>query len=74
MSYSDEFPLLEGVGLYTSDISGDGNCLFHTLSDQLHRNGLANVDILNGPKCLSGLGDKSLYSSIASTCLQTLMT
>ncbi|KAG0134294.1 hypothetical protein HOY82DRAFT_638087 [Tuber indicum] len=34
MSYSDEFPLLEGVGLYASDISGDGNCLFHALSDQ----------------------------------------
>ncbi|PUU74493.1 hypothetical protein B9Z19DRAFT_1103433 [Tuber borchii] len=35
MSYSDEFPLLEGVGLYASDISGDGNCLFHALSDQV---------------------------------------
>ncbi|RPB05953.1 cysteine proteinase [Choiromyces venosus 120613-1] len=36
MSYSDEFPLLEGIGLYASDISGDGNCLFHALSDQLY--------------------------------------
>lgn len=33
--YSDEFPLLEGVGLYASDISGDGDCLFHALSDQV---------------------------------------
>lgn len=33
--YSDEFPLLEGVGLYVSDISGDGDCLFHALSDQV---------------------------------------
>ncbi|CUS14292.1 unnamed protein product [Tuber aestivum] len=36
MSHSEEFPLLEGVGLYASDISGDGNCLFHALSDQLY--------------------------------------
>ncbi|PWW77724.1 hypothetical protein C7212DRAFT_177773 [Tuber magnatum] len=35
MRHSDEFPLLEGVGLYASDISGDGNCLFHALSDQV---------------------------------------
>lgn len=34
-SYSDEFPLLEGVNLYASDISGDGDCLFHALSDQV---------------------------------------
>ncbi|KAG0635941.1 hypothetical protein HOY80DRAFT_926470 [Tuber brumale] len=36
MSYSDEFPLPEGAGLYASDISGDGNCLFHAPSDQLY--------------------------------------
>ncbi|PUU79414.1 hypothetical protein B9Z19DRAFT_1125204 [Tuber borchii] len=35
MSYSDEFLLLEGVGLYTSDTSGDGHCLFHALSNQV---------------------------------------
>ncbi|KAG0640510.1 hypothetical protein HOY80DRAFT_1135921 [Tuber brumale] len=34
MSYSDEFPLPEGAGLYASDISGDGNCLFHAPRDQ----------------------------------------
>lgn len=34
--YSEEFPLLAGVGLYASDISGDGNCLFHALSDQIY--------------------------------------
>ncbi|KAI5808964.1 hypothetical protein DFH27DRAFT_541991 [Peziza echinospora] len=32
----DEFPLLQGNGLYASSISGDGNCLFHALSDQLY--------------------------------------
>ncbi|KAG0636627.1 hypothetical protein HOY80DRAFT_1138976 [Tuber brumale] len=32
MSYSDEFPLLEGVGLYASDISGDGNYMRNNAS------------------------------------------
>lgn len=34
--YSDEFPLLHSHGLYASTISGDGDCLFHALSDQLY--------------------------------------
>ncbi|KAJ6258760.1 hypothetical protein Dda_6813 [Drechslerella dactyloides] len=33
---SDEFPLLAGLGLYASDIIGDGDCLFRSLSDQLY--------------------------------------
>lgn len=33
--YDDEFPLLEGNGLYASQTSGDGDCLFHSLSDQV---------------------------------------
>ncbi|KAF3915211.1 hypothetical protein ABW20_dc0107866 [Dactylellina cionopaga] len=33
---SDEFPLLEGLGLYASDIIGDGDCLFRSFSDQLY--------------------------------------
>ncbi|KAI5842999.1 hypothetical protein DFP73DRAFT_90931 [Morchella snyderi] len=43
--YSEEFPLLAGVGLYASDISGDGNCLFHALSDQIygHENNHAEI-------------------------------
>ncbi|KAF8475575.1 hypothetical protein BDZ91DRAFT_709942 [Kalaharituber pfeilii] len=35
-SYHDEFPLLKSNGLYAADISGDGDCLFHALSDQLY--------------------------------------
>ncbi|EWC47912.1 hypothetical protein DRE_02794 [Drechslerella stenobrocha 248] len=35
---SDEFPLLEGLGLYASDIIGDGECLFRSFSDQLYGN------------------------------------
>ncbi|QIW99557.1 hypothetical protein AMS68_005075 [Peltaster fructicola] len=31
----DEFPLLSALGLYASDIRGDGNCLFNALSDQI---------------------------------------
>ncbi|RPB28282.1 cysteine proteinase [Terfezia boudieri ATCC MYA-4762] len=34
--YADEFPLLRSYGLYASPISGDGDCLFHALSDQLY--------------------------------------
>ena len=34
-SSDDEFPLLKANGLYASDISGDGDCLFHALSDQV---------------------------------------
>ena len=33
--YDDEFPLLEGNGLYASQTTGDGDCLFHSLSDQV---------------------------------------
>ncbi|KAK6331643.1 hypothetical protein TWF718_002192 [Orbilia javanica] len=33
---SSEFPLLEGQGLYASDIIGDGDCLFRSFSDQLY--------------------------------------
>jgi hypothetical protein len=33
--YDDEFPLLEGNGLYAAQTSGDGDCLFHSLSDQV---------------------------------------
>ncbi|KAK7511027.1 uncharacterized protein IWZ02DRAFT_372533 [Phyllosticta citriasiana] len=29
-----EFPLMNALGLYASDIRGDGNCLFNALSDQ----------------------------------------
>ncbi|KAF8544417.1 hypothetical protein BDD12DRAFT_723801, partial [Trichophaea hybrida] len=34
--YDDEFPLLEENGLYAAQTSGDGDCLFHSLSDQLY--------------------------------------
>ncbi|RPB07779.1 OTU-domain-containing protein [Morchella conica CCBAS932] len=43
--YSEEFPLLAGVGLYASDISGDGNCLFHALSDQIYGHESNHVEI-----------------------------
>ncbi|KAH0605527.1 uncharacterized protein H6S33_004749 [Morchella sextelata] len=43
--YSEEFPLLAGVGLYASDISGDGNCLFHALSDQIYGHENNHVEI-----------------------------
>ncbi|KAI4747897.1 cysteine proteinase [Aureobasidium sp. EXF-12298] len=32
----EEFPLLNSLGLYAASILGDGNCLFHALSDQLY--------------------------------------
>lgn len=35
-AYDDEFPLLRSNGLYAAAISGDGDCLFHALSDQLY--------------------------------------
>ncbi|KAL8653436.1 MAG: hypothetical protein Q9210_002093 [Variospora velana] len=31
-----EFPLLNAAGLYVVDTTGNGNCLFHALSDQLY--------------------------------------
>lgn len=31
-----EFPLLASLGLYASNTTGDGNCLFRALSDQLY--------------------------------------
>ncbi|KAL8713044.1 MAG: hypothetical protein Q9220_002904 [cf. Caloplaca sp. 1 TL-2023] len=31
-----EFPLLKAAGLYVVDTAGNGNCLFHALSDQLY--------------------------------------
>ncbi|KAL8680754.1 MAG: hypothetical protein Q9186_003042 [Xanthomendoza sp. 1 TL-2023] len=31
-----EFPLLNAAGLYVVDTAGNGNCLFHALSDQLY--------------------------------------
>ncbi|KAF2723850.1 cysteine proteinase [Polychaeton citri CBS 116435] len=34
----EEFPLLASLGLYTANTRGDGNCLFHALSDQLYGN------------------------------------
>ncbi|PSK38075.1 hypothetical protein B9Z65_1266 [Elsinoe australis] len=34
--YADEFPLLSALGLYASDIRGDGNCLFNALADQIY--------------------------------------
>ncbi|KAI5799540.1 hypothetical protein FPQ18DRAFT_253444, partial [Pyronema domesticum] len=34
--YDKEFPLLEEVGLYAKQTTGDGDCLFHALSDQLY--------------------------------------
>lgn len=33
--YADEFPLLASIGLYATPTSGEGNCLFHALSDQV---------------------------------------
>ncbi|KAK9488458.1 hypothetical protein V1527DRAFT_458015 [Lipomyces starkeyi] len=36
MHETDEFPLLASQGLYASAITGDGNCLFRALSDQLY--------------------------------------
>ncbi|KAK9324843.1 NADP-dependent oxidoreductase domain-containing protein [Lipomyces orientalis] len=36
MHETDEFPLLALQGLYASAITGDGNCLFRALSDQLY--------------------------------------
>jgi hypothetical protein len=33
--HDDEFPMLEGLGLYAAPTPGDGNCLFHSLSDQV---------------------------------------
>ncbi|KAL9082527.1 MAG: hypothetical protein Q9159_006353 [Coniocarpon cinnabarinum] len=36
--YNDEFPNLHPLGLYASNITGDGNCLFNALSDQLFGN------------------------------------
>ncbi|KAM0716967.1 hypothetical protein Q7P37_006819 [Cladosporium fusiforme] len=32
----NEFPGLSALGLYASDIRGDGNCLFNALSDQIY--------------------------------------
>jgi len=31
-----EFPILDGLNLYASSTTGDGNCLFRALSDQVH--------------------------------------
>lgn len=31
-----EFPILDGLSLYASSTTGDGNCLFRALSDQLY--------------------------------------
>ncbi|KAK9367176.1 NADP-dependent oxidoreductase domain-containing protein [Lipomyces kononenkoae] len=36
MHETDEFPLLASQGLYAAPITGDGNCLFRALSDQLY--------------------------------------
>lgn len=36
MRSESEFPLLSALGLYASEIRGDGNCLFNALSDQLY--------------------------------------
>ncbi|KAI9715006.1 MAG: hypothetical protein M1828_001113 [Chrysothrix sp. TS-e1954] len=36
--FAKEFPYLQDVGLYASLTSGDGNCLFNALSDQLYGN------------------------------------
>ncbi|KAK7206531.1 hypothetical protein BZA70DRAFT_106530 [Myxozyma melibiosi] len=36
MSGDAEFPLLRAQGLYASQITGDGNCLFRALADQLY--------------------------------------
>ena len=33
--YDNEFPLLRVNGLYAALTSGDGDCLFHSLSDQV---------------------------------------
>ncbi|KAI4273660.1 MAG: hypothetical protein L6R38_006289 [Xanthoria sp. 2 TBL-2021] len=33
---NSEFPLLNAAGLYVVDTAGNGNCLFHALSDQLY--------------------------------------
>ncbi|KAG8627790.1 hypothetical protein KVT40_003663 [Elsinoe batatas] len=34
--YEDEFPVLSDLGLYAAKTTGDGNCLFYALSDQLY--------------------------------------
>ncbi|KAL8726599.1 MAG: hypothetical protein Q9166_006634 [cf. Caloplaca sp. 2 TL-2023] len=33
---NSEFPLLKAAGLYVVETAGNGNCLFHALSDQLY--------------------------------------
>ncbi|KAL8941952.1 MAG: hypothetical protein Q9216_001932 [Gyalolechia sp. 2 TL-2023] len=35
---NSEFPLLKAAGLYVVHTAGNGNCLFHALSDQLYGN------------------------------------
>lgn len=35
----DEFPVLRRLGLYASDIKGDGNCMFRAMGDQLYGDG-----------------------------------
>ncbi|KAI9795670.1 MAG: hypothetical protein M1833_006911 [Piccolia ochrophora] len=44
-SFKDEFPSLEGQGLYAAETEGNGNCLFHALSDQIYGNQAQHRDI-----------------------------
>jgi OTU domain-containing protein 3 len=36
---NEEFPILQRLGLYASEIKGDGNCLFRALGDQYYGDG-----------------------------------
>ncbi|CAG8972661.1 hypothetical protein HYALB_00009301 [Hymenoscyphus albidus] len=42
---TDEFPLLADYGLMYTNTTGDGNCLFNALSDQMYGNECANRTI-----------------------------
>ncbi|KAK9479845.1 hypothetical protein V1514DRAFT_327522 [Lipomyces japonicus] len=50
MSNDVEFPLLRAQGMYASNITGDGNCLFRALSDQFYgdseRHGSVRKDVV----------------------------
>ncbi|KAK9459600.1 uncharacterized protein V1516DRAFT_680340 [Lipomyces oligophaga] len=40
-----EFPLLQAQGLYAADITGDGNCLFRALADQLYNDSTRHMHV-----------------------------
>lgn len=43
----EEFPLLNSLTLYASNTTGDGNCLFRALSDQIYGNEGKHAEIRN---------------------------